>query len=216
MTIIATLYISPLPPHLSPQSTALHAYVALSTAPVKVIRSSLPPFDEPPIFIDGTLFLKGFENILSYFRKTYFDLDSRLDAKQSAESIAFSSFVKSLAEPLTLHTHVINFQNYPVTRSQISAQIPFPVKYWTAHSLLQSAQTKLVRFGLHQSENDNRGISLMKRVVDSTQVDVTIQKFAKELYSCLEWKLGTQDLLFGTTRCRRQSMLSYTHISLLI
>ncbi|KAF3933480.1 Metaxin-1 [Dactylella cylindrospora] len=93
----------------------------------------LSPTGSLPALKDGTTWIGGFDNIISYVNAKssgQSDIDKSLSDAQKAQVTAYRSFIRSQARPLTSLSIYLTPKNYILaTRPLYSTFIPFPIQY---------------------------------------------------------------------------------------
>jgi metaxin len=112
---------------------AMQAYCKFSGAPVTVRPSDNPfwtPEGDLPVFRHGTLEVVGFEALVRHLHDCKFSADFRLNAKQRAESQAFSTMLDEQLAPALALSFWLDARNHlEVTRPWFASRLPFPLAF---------------------------------------------------------------------------------------
>ncbi|KAH6720384.1 Tom37 C-terminal domain-containing protein [Leptodontidium sp. MPI-SDFR-AT-0119] len=121
----------------------------------------LSPSNTLPALRNGDIWIGGFRNIFHYvaqFSAGEWILDAGLPEQESADCIAFSSFVESHGQPLLDLSLYVSSQNYTNTTRPLYNKIqPFPLPYLTPPSLRASAKLRTSHLGLSSLDIDTDG-----------------------------------------------------------
>ncbi|KAH7360204.1 Tom37 C-terminal domain-containing protein [Rhexocercosporidium sp. MPI-PUGE-AT-0058] len=130
----------------------------------QLIASSDPglsPSNTLPALRNGDIWIGGFRNIFHYlaqFSAGEWILDAGLPEQESADCIAFSSFVESHGQPLLDLSLYVSSQNYTTTTRPLYNTIqPFPLPYLTPPSLRAAAKLRTAHLGLSSLDIDTDG-----------------------------------------------------------
>ncbi|KAL2074277.1 hypothetical protein VTL71DRAFT_8055 [Oculimacula yallundae] len=150
-------------PSLDAHCLAAIAYLqqAVPRGKWQLIASSDPglsPSNSLPALRNGDIWIGGFRNIFHYvaqFSAGEWILDAGLPEQESADCIAFSSFVDSHGQPLLDLSLFVSSQNYTTTtRPLYNTILPFPLPYLTPPSLRAAAKLRTSHLGLSSLDID--------------------------------------------------------------
>ncbi|PVH84670.1 hypothetical protein DL98DRAFT_528107 [Cadophora sp. DSE1049] len=127
----------------------------------QLIASSDPglsPSKSLPALRNGDIWIGGFRNIFHYvaqFSAGEWILDAGLPEQESADCIAFSSFVESHGQPLLDLSLYVSSQNYTTTTRPLYNTIQsFPLPYLTPPSIRAAAKLRTSHLGLSSLDID--------------------------------------------------------------
>ncbi|CZT07782.1 related to translocase of outer mitochondrial membrane complex, subunit TOM37/Metaxin 1 [Rhynchosporium agropyri] len=114
-----------------------------------------------PALRNGDILIGGFRNIFHYiaqFSAGEWILDAGLPEQESADCIAFSSFVDSHGQPLLDLSLYVSSQNYTTTTRPLYNSIQsFPLPYLTPPSIRAAAKIRTAHLGLSSLDIDTDG-----------------------------------------------------------
>ncbi|KAL4869275.1 hypothetical protein BDV12DRAFT_85935 [Aspergillus spectabilis] len=144
-------------PSIDTQCLATIAYFSLSVPRDSwvIVASSDPtvsPTHELPALKNGSTWVSRFRNIVDYLRQYSngaWDLDRDLSALESADSVAFSSFVESRAQALVdLSLYVTSQNYYNSTSPAYGAILQWPNQWIFPPQLHSAAKSRTESLGL--------------------------------------------------------------------
>ncbi|KAI9055087.1 hypothetical protein LZ554_000052 [Drepanopeziza brunnea f. sp. 'monogermtubi'] len=119
---------------------------------------ALSPTNTLPALRNGNVWIGGFRNIFYYlaqFSAGEWTPDAGLPRQESADCIAFSSFVESHGQSLLDLSLYVSSQNYTeVTRPLYNKIQPFPLPYLTPSSIRAAAKLRTDHLGLSSLDID--------------------------------------------------------------
>ncbi|PLN81101.1 Tom37 C-terminal domain-domain-containing protein [Aspergillus taichungensis] len=150
-------------PSIDPQCLATIAYFSLAVpkdAWVLVASSdpSVSPTNELPALKNGPTWVSQFRNIVDYLRQYSdgaWDLDSNLNALETADNTAFSSFLESRAQPLIDLSLYVSSQNYwQCTSPAYGDLLQWPNQWLLPPRIHSAAKARTAHLGLSALDLD--------------------------------------------------------------
>ncbi|KAK6582787.1 hypothetical protein PZA11_005195 [Diplocarpon coronariae] len=150
-------------PSIDPHCLAAIAYLqqAVPRGKWQLVASSDPalsPINALPALRNGDIIVGGFRNIVHYLAQVSageWVLDAGLPERESADCIAFSSFVESHGQPLLDLALYVSSQNYTtVTRPLYNKIQKFPLPYITPPSIRAAAKQRTDHLGISSLDID--------------------------------------------------------------
>ncbi|PBP25275.1 hypothetical protein BUE80_DR003654 [Diplocarpon rosae] len=152
-------------PSIDPQCLATIAFLQ-QTVPREewqLVASSDPalsPTNILPALRNGDVWISGFRNISHYLAQVSageWILDAGLSERETADCIAFSSFVELHGQPLLDISLYVSSQNYTtVTRPLYNKIQKFPLPYLTPPSIRAAAKQRTDHLGLSSLDIDTK------------------------------------------------------------
>lgn len=174
-------------PSLEPECIQSIFYTSLADFPVNIKNYSslkLNVLYSCPSLIDGSLVIKGSDNIITYLKSMKYDLDTNINAKQRSEIFALKSMVLSRLYPLLQFLKWVDERNCDeFTRRWYMKGLPFPFNYFYIKKQRQNA-SDLIETLYPQEDN-------MEVVKDY------LTKQAVNCLSALSTRLGTKSYFFS-------------------
>ncbi|KAG5892755.1 hypothetical protein JTB14_027019 [Gonioctena quinquepunctata] len=141
-------------------------------------------FNSAPSFIHKNLRFRSFNESVLYLRTLNYNLDSKLNAKQSSETLAITNFVLSKLKPVLEFYYWVDQRNCEeFTNVWFMKALPFPFNY------------------VHTRRFKEKALALIETLYPTeTNLDVIkefLQRTALESLSNLSARLGTSDYFYG-------------------
>ncbi|XP_043919661.1 metaxin-3 isoform X2 [Protopterus annectens] len=166
-----------------------HAYIRFTGAPVKLNHvdntwKTSTGF-VPAMAFQEVIFTRP-SGIINLLRKQKYNADYFLSAKEGADTLAYVALLEEKLYPALLYTFWVDSENYcNMTRPWFAARIPFPLNFYLPGKMARAALRRILL---------TRGAPPLYNL---SEVEMQINKDAKECLNLLSYRLGMQQFFFG-------------------
>lgn len=163
-------------------------YTAVAEVPVEVrLLNNFKHcvFYSAPTFVHKNLLFKSFHEMVLYLRTLNYNIDNKLNAKQSSESLALTNLVQSKLRPVTEFVYWLDQRNSDdFTNLWFMKALPIPFNY------------------VHTRRFKDKALDLLETLYPTeTNLDILkefLHRMATECLSALSTRLATSEYFFGT------------------